>query len=88
MIVEHASATRLSGNNHFKVEAANHMNICWLFTREDESYRQLLYVLRLILDQANRRNSFNIHIDSVKEQRDDMEEKLLVAGVRGTEEHQ
>ena len=55
VIVEHGSAVRGSGQNHYKIETANHMTVCQYFSNKDESYRQLLSLLEIVIENHLRR---------------------------------
>jgi hypothetical protein len=60
MIVEHGSAVRLSAENHYKVESADHMNVCRFFSKDDEGYKQLTFVLEFIQKQLIKKSD-NVH---------------------------
>ncbi|CAM6011141.1 unnamed protein product [Sphagnum balticum] len=49
ILVPHASAQRLSGNNYYKIEDANHLTICKPPTRDHISYSKLVDCLKTCL---------------------------------------
>jgi hypothetical protein len=49
ILVPFASAQRLSGNNYYKIEDANHLTICKPPTREHISYSKLVDYLKICL---------------------------------------
>jgi hypothetical protein len=49
MIVGHGSTVRGYRNNHHKIESANHMKVCQYFSKVDESYRQVLSLLEMVI---------------------------------------
>jgi ABC-type glutathione transport system ATPase component len=50
-----ASAVRLSNNNNYKVEDANHLTICKPPTKDHPSYSILLNILKTIMKKQNTR---------------------------------
>jgi hypothetical protein len=46
VVVPEASARKLAGNNVYKIEDANHMQVCQPVDKSDESYRRLLQFVK------------------------------------------
>ncbi len=49
VLVPYASAQRLSNNNNYKIEDANHLTICQPRTKNHISYTKLVQILNLCL---------------------------------------
>jgi hypothetical protein len=54
ILVSHASAQRLSRNNYYKIEDANHLTICKPPTRDHISYSRLVDCLKICLKVRHR----------------------------------
>jgi hypothetical protein len=54
ILVPYASAERLSGNNYYKIEDANHLTICKPPTRDHISYSILVDCLKMCLKVRHR----------------------------------
>jgi hypothetical protein len=50
ILVPYASATRLSNNNHYKIEDANHLTICKPPNKDHPSYYLLLKCLKICME--------------------------------------
>ncbi|KAH9567676.1 hypothetical protein CY35_03G037500 [Sphagnum magellanicum] len=53
ILVSWASATRMSNNNNYKVEDANHLTICKPPSKDHESYSKLLECLKICMKEKN-----------------------------------
>ncbi|CAM6011064.1 unnamed protein product, partial [Sphagnum balticum] len=53
ILVPWASATRLSNNNNYKVEDANHLTICKPPSKDHSSYSKLLECLKICMKEKN-----------------------------------
>ncbi len=49
VLVPYASAQRLSNNNNYKIEDANHLTICQPHTKNHISYTKLVQILNVCL---------------------------------------
>ena len=53
MVVEYASAMRLSSNNNMRIEDANHYDVCKPPAKNHVSYTKLLELLRVVMLKAD-----------------------------------
>ncbi|CAK9199796.1 unnamed protein product [Sphagnum troendelagicum] len=86
ILVPHASAQRLSRNNYYKIEDANHLTICKPPTRDHISYSKLVDCLRTCLKNPRQLPSLPSWEVSLEEKANDtykLLQKISIIGLVG-----
>jgi len=86
ILVPHASAQRLSGNNYYKIEDANHLTICKPPTRDHISYSKLVDCLKTCLKNPRQLPSLPSWEVSLEEKAKDtykLLQKISIIGLVG-----